>query len=330
MKTTMTIDEYLKNCRHLLPISSFNQEFYTNILHSLEKPVKIFDKDIVLIGICTPECRNMMVILDKCYIIVDFSLMEYIIELNYISTYNDWERYEYLYYTSAQETELNNGDIDKMFFYISLADEMFSKEKEELIDNSRNVLKVLISQYFMIYHEFFHYQEKQYPHSENYYNLLVEYIKESKSTSSSADIASEVICDTEALIQILHTGIGLEQGFISKNEIFEVSLEALIYLSIVRLLSKCLEDAKSITERIYATFGWINIYLRENETFQDIDFEEIVERARKKVFDFFEHTLFIAKNEKRKKVLIPNLSDVEKMDMIYRLSQKKKGTILRT
>ena len=134
----LSINQILRKSRRLFPLASESQELYRNILFNLDKSIKNFDDQISLVGIYTPEYRNSIISLDKRYIIIDFSLMDLLIELEYIYQNNDWERFRYLYYVLSQEPELESGNLDKVFFYSALADKLFDEEKEIEIDNSKN------------------------------------------------------------------------------------------------------------------------------------------------------------------------------------------------
>ena len=326
----LSIKQILRESRRLFPLAAESQELYRNILFNLDKAIKNFDEQIKLVGIYTPEYKNAIIPLDKRYIIIDFSLMDLLIELEYIYQNNDWERFRYLYYVLSQEPELEAGNLDKVFFYSALADRLFDEEKEIIIDNSKNMLKLLHSFYFITYHEFFHDLEQQYPHSANYYSVLTDYIKSinMNTNSTPSDIAKEVICDTEAIIQILHTGTGLDDGFTSKNEIFETCLDTLVILSVIQLLLKRLDSSLEITKRIWATFGWINIYLHENEVFQDIDYASIIDKAQQKITLFIRNILSAAKEEQNENILIPDLSDDEQAELLNKFLNIKNGAII--
>ena len=297
----------------------------------MNKAIKNFDEQIELVGIYTPEYKNTIVTLDKRYIVIDFSLMDLLIELEFIYQNSDWQRFRYLYYVLSQEPELESGNLDKVFFYSTLADKLFDEEKEIEIDNSKNMLKLLHAFYFITYHEFFHDIEQQYPHSSNYYSVLKSYIEsiELESSADYLDIAKEVICDTEAIIQILHTGVGLEDGFTTKDNIFETCLDTLIILSVIQILLKRLDSAVEITKRIWATFGWINIYLCENEIFQDIDYASIIDKAEQKIKLFIKNIQTATKEERDERVLIPDLSDDEKLELLDVFLNIKDGVIIR-
>lgn len=326
----LAIERFLRESRRLFPLSDESKELYRNVLFNLNKAIKNFDEQIDIVGIYTPEYKNTIVALDKRYIIIDFSLMDLLIELEYIYNNSDWERFRYLYYVLSQEPELEAGNLDKVFFYSTLADKLFDEEKEVVIDNSKNFLKLLHSFYFITYHEFFHDLEQQYPHSANYYSILVDYIESINLNANSAplDIAKEVICDTEAIIQILHTGTGLEYGFATKNDIFETCLDTLVVLSVIQLLLKRLDSAIEITKRIWATVTWINVYLHENEVFQDIDYTSIIEKAKQKMMLFTKNTLEIAKAERNERILIPDLSDDEQLELLSTFLDNKNGIII--
>ena len=327
--TTMklTINTYLRKSRRLFPLASESQELYRNILFNLNKAIKNFDNQLNIVGIYTPEYRNAIVPLDESYIVIDFSLMDLIIELKYIFENNDWERYQYLFYVLAQEPELEAGNIDKVLFYNTLADKLFDEEKERIIENSRNILHVLLSFYFITYHEFFHYQEKQYPHNAEYYAALREYIKsiEYNGIYSPDDIAAEVICDTEAIIQLLYSGVGLREGFVQKAELFEICLDTLVMLTVIQLLLKRISSANEITKRIWATFGWISMHMRQHEAFQGIDYQPIIEKAKQKISLFMEHTVRIAKEERKEKVQIPDLSEAECNELLAVFLKRRDG-----
>ena len=270
-------------------------------------------------------------LLDRSYIVIDFSLMDSLIELSYIVETNDWERFKYLYYVLSQEPELEAGNLDKVFFYSTLADSLFDEEKEGIIDDSKNMLKILLSFYFITYHEFFHYQEKSYPHNQTYYSTLGDYIKTIKyeSTNSIDEIAEEVICDTEAIIQLLYTGVGLEQGFISKTELFEICLDTLVMLTVIQLLLQRIGSVNEITKRIWATFGWINIFMSENEILQGIDYSSIIEKEKNKISLFLEKTISVSKGERKEKVQIPDLSDEEQIELLTVFLQRRDGVIIK-
>lgn len=326
----LTIERFLQESRRLFPLAEESKELYRNILFNLNKAIKNFDDQIDVVGIYTPEYKNTIVTLDKRYIVIDFSLMDILIELEYIYQNNDWERFRYLYYVLSQEPELEAGNLDKVFFYSALADKLFDEEKEIMIDNSKNILKLLHAFYFITYHEFFHDLEQQYPHSKNYYSTLIDYIEsiELDASSASLDIAKEVICDTEAIIQILHTGTGLEYGFTTKNDIFETCLDTLVILSVIQLLLKRLASAMEITKRIWATFAWITIYIHENEVFQDIDYAKIIDKAQQKVIMFAKNIQAAVQEERNEHISIPDLSDDEQFDVLNTFLNIKDGVII--
>lgn len=327
----LAIERLLRESRRLFPLADESQELYRNILFNLNKAIKNFDEQIELVGIYTPEYKNTIVALDKRYIVIDFSLMDLLIELEYIYQNSDWERFRYLYYVLSQEPELETGNLDKVFFYSALADKLFDEEKEIAIDNSKNMLKLLHAFYFITYHEFFHDLEQQYPHSSNYYSVLKKYIEtiDLDANSSSLDIAKEVICDTEAIIQMLYTGTGLEDGFTTKNNIFETCLDTLVILSVIQLLLKRLDSAMEITKRIWATFGWINIYLSENEVLQDIDYAGIIDKAKQKIMLFTRNIQIAVKEERNEQILIPDLSNDEQLELLSVFLNIKDGVIIR-
>lgn len=327
----LTIERFLRESRRIFPLADESQELYRNILFNLNKAIKNFDEQIELVGIYTPEYKNTIVTLDKRYIVIDFSLMDLLIELEFIYQNNDWQRFRYLYYVLSQEPELESGNLDKVFFYSTLADKLFDEEKEIEIDNSKNMLRLLHAFYFITYHEFFHDIEQQCPHSSNYYSVLKSYIEsiELKTSADYLDIAKEVICDTEAIIQILHTGVGLEDGFTTKDNIFETCLDTLIILSVIQMLLKRLDSAVEITKRIWATFGWINIYLCEDEIFQDIDYANIINKAEQKIMLFIKNIQTATKEERDERVLIPDLSDDEKLELLDVFLNIKDGVIIR-
>lgn len=326
----LTIEEILRESRRLFPLANESQELYRNVLFNLNKAIKNFDEQIEIVGIYTPEYKNAIIPLDKRYIVIDFSLMDLLIELEYIYQNSDWDRFRYLYYVLSQESELESGNLDKVFFYSALADKLFDEEKEIVIDNSKNMLKILHAFYFIAYHEFFHDLEKQHPHSEDYYSVLVKFIESIDFDANSAplDIAKEVICDTEAIVQILHTGTGLEDGFTTKNDIFETCLDTLVILSVVQLLLKRLDSAIEITKRIWATVTWIDIYLHENEVFQDIDYTNIVSRAKQKIMLFTKYILELARAERNERTLIPDISREEQLELLHVFLSNKKGVII--
>lgn len=329
-KMNLSIEEILRESRRLFPLANESQELYRNVLFNLNKAIKNFDEQIEIVGIYTPEYKNAIIPLEKHYIVIDFSLMDLLIELEYIYQNNDWDRFRYLYYVLSQEPELESGNLDKVFFYSTLADKWFDEEKEIIIDNSKNMLKLLHAFYFITYHEFFHDLEKQHPHSKNYYSLLVEYIEsiDLDANSTPLDIAKEVICDTEAIVQILHSGTGLEDGFTTKNDIFETCLDTLVILSVIQLLLKRLDSAMEITKRIWATVTWIDTYLHENEVFQDIDYTNIVGQAKQKIMLFTKNILELSRAERNERILIPDLSDDEQLELLHVFLSNKKGAII--
>ncbi len=327
----LSIERYLKESRRLLPLSHESKELYKNILFNLNKSVKNFDDEISIVGIYTPEYKNTIVPLDKCYIVIDFSLMDLLIELTYIFENNDWERFRYLYYVLSQEPELESGNLDKVFFYSTLADSLFDEEKEVLIDDSKNMLNILLSFYFITYHEFFHYQEKSYPHNQNYYANLKKYIDSInfESSNTTDQIAEEVICDTEAINQLLHSGVGLDDGFVDKTKLFEICLDTLVMLTVIQLLLHRINNVNEITKRVWATFGWINKYLSENKIFQDIDYLSVIQKEENKISLFFENTLKNAHDEHNMKVQIPDLSNEEQIELLNVLLKRKDGVIIK-
>lgn len=326
----LTIEKYLRESRRLLPLAKESQEMYRNVLFNLNRAIKNFDESIELIGIYTPEYKNAIVFLDKRYIVIDFSLMDVLNELEYIYQNSDWDRFSYLYYVLSQEPELEAGNLDKVFFYSTLADARFDEGKEIAIEDSKNMLKLLHAFYFITYHEFFHNLEMYHPHSKDYYSILIEHIKAINFDANATpyDIAKEVICDTEAIVQMLHTGTGLEYGFTAKNDIFETCLDTLVSLSIIQLMLKRLDSAIEITKRIWATFAWIKIYLHKNDVFQDIDYINIIDRAKGKIVEFTERIFGLSTAERNERVLIPDISNENQIELLQVFLSNKNGIII--
>lgn len=327
----LTIEKYLRESRRLFPLAYESRETYKNILKNLSKAVKSFNDQIEIVGIYTPEYKNTVLNLDKCYIVIDFSLMDLLIELTYIYEKNDWERYKYLFYVLAQEPELEAGNLDKVLFYSTLTDRLFDEEKERVIEESRNLYHILLSFYFITYHEFFHEQEKQYPQDDKYYEALIDYLKSIKYEGdyTLGEIAQEVICDTEAIIQLLYTGVGLQQGFVTKSKLFEICLDTLVMLTVIQLLLKRLSNVNEITKRIWATFGWISTFMRQHEVFKDIKYPLIIEKAKNKISLFIDQTIMAARNERKETVQIPDLSDNEKDELLAVFLKKRNGVIIK-
>ena len=83
-----------------------------------------------------------------------------------------------------------------------------------------------------------------------------------------------------------------------------------------------------ITKRILATFAWINIYLHENEVFQDIDYASIIDKAQQKITLFTRNILYATKEEQNEHILIPDLCDDEQAELLSKFLNIKNGAII--
>ena len=330
----LSIEQYLRESRQLLKMGETAYEFNKVILSSLNSFVKEYDEKINIVGIFTPEYRNTIVTLDVPYIVLDFSIMDLFVELSYIYNNNDWGRYKYLYYTLSQQPEYEAGDIDKVFFYEALAARYFNDEKNRVVEESKNISHMVLSFYFIALHELFHHYEKRFS-ANDYHKRLREYIETIEyggtfCTNTNDQIMSEVICDTRSIIYLMDQKIGYQKILVNnKDELFEICLDTLVQLTIIRVLLRKINNINDITKRVQATFGWIATYWSDYQAFKDIDYLPIIERAKNKIKLFMQKTTEIAKTDEDEDALIPNFSAEEKIELLTSLQNIKDGTIMR-
>jgi len=193
---------------------------------------------------------------------------------------------------------------------------------------------MVLSSYFIALHELFHHYEKRFSAS-NYHKRLKEYIETIEyggtfCTNTNNEIMTEVICDTRAIIYMMDQNIGNQKSLVnSKEELFEICLDTLVLLTIIRVLLRKINNANDITKRVMATLGWITMYWYDYEAFKDIDYLPIIERAKNKIKLFMEKTTEIAKDEEGEDAFIPNFSDEDKIELLISLQNIKNGTIIR-
>lgn len=148
--------------------------------------------------------------------------------------------------------------------------------------------------------------------------------------SEPEEIVSEVLCDTKSIIYLLNSNIGYQKSLVNnKEELFEICLDTLVLLTVVQVLLRRISSANDITKRVWATLGWITMYLYDHEAFQNIDFLPIIDREKNKISVFMQKILEFAKAETDETVLIPDFSDEEKMKLLTSLLKTRNGTIIR-